>query len=63
MDEQWTIRGLARELGVEWGWVYNRIRRVADAPTGGSHAKPPVEEKRVNAIHSVRSGGVSGACG
>jgi DNA invertase Pin-like site-specific DNA recombinase len=26
MDEQWTIRGLARELGVEWGWVYNRIR-------------------------------------
>jgi len=26
MDEKWTIRGLARELGVEWGWVYNRIR-------------------------------------
>jgi recombinase len=26
MDEQWTIRGLAGELGVEWGWVYNRIR-------------------------------------
>jgi hypothetical protein len=26
IDEQWTIRGLARELGVEWGWVYNRIR-------------------------------------
>jgi hypothetical protein len=26
MDEQWTIRGLARELGVESGWVYNRIR-------------------------------------
>jgi len=26
MDEQWTIRGLACELGVEWGWVYNRIR-------------------------------------
>jgi hypothetical protein len=26
MDEQWTIRGLARELGVAWGWVYNRIR-------------------------------------
>ena len=25
-DEQWTIRGLARELGVAWGWVYNRIR-------------------------------------
>jgi len=25
-DEQWTIRGLARELGVESGWVYNRIR-------------------------------------
>jgi hypothetical protein len=26
IDEQWTIRGLARELGVESGWVYNRIR-------------------------------------
>ena len=26
IDEQWTIRGLASELGVEWGWVYNRIR-------------------------------------
>ncbi len=26
IDEQWTIRGLACELGVEWGWVYNRIR-------------------------------------
>jgi hypothetical protein len=26
IDEKWTIRGLARELGVEWGWVYNRIR-------------------------------------
>jgi hypothetical protein len=26
IDEQWTIHGLARELGVEWGWVYNRIR-------------------------------------
>ena len=26
MDEKWTIRGLAGELGVEWGWVYNRIR-------------------------------------
>jgi len=26
MDEQWTIRGLARELGVEWGWVSNRMR-------------------------------------
>jgi hypothetical protein len=26
MDEQWTIRGLARELGVAWGWVYNRMR-------------------------------------
>src|SRR5262249_14531240 len=26
LDEQWTIRGLARELGVAWGWVYNRIR-------------------------------------
>src|SRR5712691_13291162 len=26
MDEWWTIRGLARELGVEWGWVYHRIR-------------------------------------
>ncbi len=26
IDEQWTIRGLAGELGVEWGWVYNRIR-------------------------------------
>ncbi len=26
MDEQWTIRGLAGELGVEWGWIYNRIR-------------------------------------
>jgi hypothetical protein len=26
IDERWTIRGLARELGVEWGWVYNRIR-------------------------------------
>src|SRR5215510_15464906 len=26
MDEKWTIRGLARELGVEWGWVSNRIR-------------------------------------
>src|SRR5215467_14096276 len=25
-DEQWTIRGLARELGVESGWVDNRIR-------------------------------------
>src|SRR5712691_5166956 len=26
IDERWTIRGLARELGVAWGWVYNRIR-------------------------------------
>jgi len=26
IDEQWTIRGLACELGVAWGWVYNRIR-------------------------------------
>jgi hypothetical protein len=26
MDEQWTIRGLARALGVEWGWGYKRIR-------------------------------------
>jgi len=26
IDAQWTIRGLAGELGVEWGWVYNRIR-------------------------------------
>jgi hypothetical protein len=26
MDEQWTIRGLAGELGVEWGWVSNRMR-------------------------------------
>ena len=26
LDEQWTIRGLARELGVAWGWVYTRIR-------------------------------------
>ena len=26
IDEKWTIRGLARELGVEWGWVYNRMR-------------------------------------
>jgi hypothetical protein len=26
MDEQWTIRGLARELGVASGWVYNRMR-------------------------------------
>ena len=26
IDEQWTIRGLARELGVESGWVYNRMR-------------------------------------
>lgn len=26
MDEQWTIRGLAHELGVEPGWVYNRLR-------------------------------------
>ena len=26
MDEKWTIRGLARELGVEGGWVYNRMR-------------------------------------
>src|SRR6266851_5619047 len=26
IDEKWTIRGLACELGVEWGWVYNRIR-------------------------------------
>jgi DNA invertase Pin-like site-specific DNA recombinase len=26
IEEKWTIRGLARELGVESGWVYNRIR-------------------------------------
>ena len=26
IDEKWTIRGLAHELGVESGWVYNRIR-------------------------------------
>jgi len=26
IDAQWTIRGLARELGGESGWVYNRIR-------------------------------------
>jgi hypothetical protein len=26
MEEPWTIRGLAGELGVEWGGVYNRIR-------------------------------------
>ena len=26
IEEKWTIRGLAREVGVEWGWVYNRIR-------------------------------------
>ena len=26
IDEQWTIRGLARELGVAWGWVFNRMR-------------------------------------
>src|SRR5262244_2332525 len=26
LDEQWTIRGLARELGVESGWGYNRMR-------------------------------------
>ena len=26
MDEQWTSRGLARELGVAWGWVSNRMR-------------------------------------
>src|SRR5499425_2650530 len=26
IDEQWTIRGLAHELGVESGWVYNRMR-------------------------------------
>lgn len=26
IDEQWTVRGLAHELGVESGWVYNRMR-------------------------------------
>jgi DNA invertase Pin-like site-specific DNA recombinase len=26
IEEKWTIRGLARELGVASGWVYNRIR-------------------------------------
>ncbi len=26
IDEKWTIRGLAHKLGVEPGWVYNRIR-------------------------------------
>jgi hypothetical protein len=26
MDAWWTIRGLARELGVEWGWVDHRMR-------------------------------------
>lgn len=26
IDKKWTIRGLAGELGVDWGWVYNRIR-------------------------------------
>jgi len=26
VEEKWTIRGLARELGVASGWVYNRIR-------------------------------------
>jgi len=26
IDEKWTVRGLAHELGVESGWVYNRIR-------------------------------------
>jgi hypothetical protein len=26
MDEPWPSRGLARELGVAWGWGYNRMR-------------------------------------
>jgi hypothetical protein len=26
MDEPWPIRGLARELGVAWGWVSHRMR-------------------------------------
>ena len=41
IDEQWTIRGLARELGVAWGWVYNRIRN-------GLLSEPDVSRRPAN---------------
>ncbi len=40
IDERWTIRGLARELGVEWGWVYNRIRNGFLREPDVSHKLP-----------------------
>ena len=77
MEEKWTIRGLAREVGVEWGGVYNRMRHgflnepdVSRRPPHGhvlirddaallTRLRVEVTRSR----RSVRSAGVSGACG
>jgi hypothetical protein len=41
MEEQWTIRGLARELGVASGWVSNRMRNGFLSALAVSRKPPP----------------------
>jgi hypothetical protein len=41
IDEPWTIRGLARELGVEWGWGSNRMRNGLLSEPDVSRRPPP----------------------
>jgi len=49
IDEKWTIRGLARALGVEWGWVYNRIRN-------GFLSEPDVRRLPPHGNYLIRDG-------